>query len=517
MQQKKHLWCKMKNSVLIIGIDGATWALLKPWIAEGKLPTLKRLMASGIKADLKTTVPPLSCSAWTSMFTGKNPGKHGIYQYITESGKIVDSSFIRSEKIWQILSRFDKRCCVINVPLTYPAEEVNGYMISDLLTLRDEKDYFYPDDLALFLEKHDYKSSMRYEKYAFLPDDKDTSVKRNEVVNELRYVLDKRYDILKEIMSQNWDFFMFVVVETAVVQYLFWDSKDAMLKFFQRIDSQMNNLIKIFSERNKNAYIFIVSDHGYNASPKRCFNFKAWLDENGLLADKRNFIQKIVPQIYNKLGKIKLSKLIFAFNAPKEIRESFQKKVTESSSIYYLYPGLFINRDKLDEDAYEKLRENIIAKLRIKKDPLNEELIFQIVEKRESVYSGKELKSAPDIIIIPNHNYSVVFSYDSNKVIEDIKLHHPGRHFTSMKGIFLAFGDKIRNGELDNVSILDIFPTVLHILGKPIPKDVDGKVLKEIFKKGSDLFDKKIIFSNEGEIMFDEQNKIKSALKNIKI
>ncbi|MEK6984233.1 MAG: alkaline phosphatase family protein [Nanoarchaeota archaeon] len=507
----------MKNSVLIIGIDGADWNLLIPWIKEGKLPTLKRLLSVGIKADLKTTIPPLSCSAWTSLFTGRNPGKHGIYQYATESGKIVDSRLIKSEKIWQTLSQYNKRCCVINVPMTYPVEQINGYMISDFLTFRDEESYFYPSELKTLLDKHDYQSGMKYEKYAFLPDEKDISKKKHEIVKELASITGKRYETVIDIMNEPWDFFMFVFGETAVVQYLFWDKKDVMLEFFQKIDSYLNELIKIFSVKNPNPYIFVVSDHGYDSSPTRCFNFKAWLGENEILRDKRNLLHKIIPKVYRTLKRTSLSKLLFLYKTPKEMRESFQRKITESSPIHYLYPGLFIKQDRLKKETYEKLRDDIILKLRAMHDPLNKEEIFQIVEKRELEYSGNELQYAPDIVVIPKNNYSIVFSYESNKVLDDIKLHHPGRHFTSMHGIFLACGNQIKRDVLEKVSILDVYPTVLHILGVPIPQDVDGKVIKGIFKKDSDLFIKEVILSGESDMELDEQSKIKSALKNIKI
>ena len=75
----------MKNSVLILGIDGATWDILKPWISNGELPNLKKLLDKGAEGYLKTVIPPLSCTAWTSFFTGTNPGKHGILEYLTRS------------------------------------------------------------------------------------------------------------------------------------------------------------------------------------------------------------------------------------------------------------------------------------------------------------------------------------------------------------------------------------------------------------------------------------------------
>jgi len=100
----------MKNSVLIIGLDGVPWDLLKPWIDEGKLPAFSKLLKKGSGGSLRTTIPPFSSSAWTSLFTGKNPGKHGIYEYTTDLGKLINSKSIKVAKIWQILSHYKKRC-----------------------------------------------------------------------------------------------------------------------------------------------------------------------------------------------------------------------------------------------------------------------------------------------------------------------------------------------------------------------------------------------------------------------
>jgi len=501
----------MDNSVLIIGIDGAGWNLLKPWIKEGELPTLKKLADNGIIADLRTTIPPLSCSAWTSLFTGKNPGKHGIYEYMTESGKLVNSKLIKSEKIWQTLSSHGKRCCIVNVPMTFPVEEINGYMIAGFLTPPDEDVYTYPSSLMSLLKKNNYK--VRYE---FLPDEKDVSDKKYKFLAELYDVLEKRYLTLKQLMNKEWDFFVLVFEETGPLQYLFWDKKDVMLKFFKKVDSYINELIKIYSANNRRTCIFIVSDHGFNEAPKRCFNMRAWMDNSGILKDKRSSLQKVIPKVYRKINKIPFSKLIFNFDKPKEIRESFQRKIAESSPIYYRYPGIFIDNKELNDKEYGELRNNIITQLRNIQDPVTKELIFQIVEKREAVYHGNSLKFAPDIVAIPKHNYAVMFSFESNKPFEDMKLYHPGRHFSDMYGIFLAFGDDIRKSSFREVSIIDIYPTVLHILGVPISKDADGKVLREIFKENSDLLNKEIVFAQE-DAMLNEKNKIKDSLKNIKI
>ncbi len=509
----------MKKSVLIIGIDGASWDFLKPWIDDGKLPALKSLLESGASGDLKTVIPPLSCSAWTSLFTGTNPGKHGIYEYLTDSGELINSRQIKSEKIWNILSNYNKRCCVINVTMTYPLEEINGYMISGILTPPNEKIYSYPPELMNLLKKHGYKISIKYEdKYAFLPDQKNIAEQKDKILTESYDIFNRRYLTAMDIMNEQWDFFMFVFVENALAQYLFWDKKEIILDFFKKIDLCIDDMIKKFSAKNPNPYVFIVSDHGFSAAPKRSFNFRVWMNNEKILEDKRTALQKIIPKVYRKISKLHLSKLLFFSSKSKNIRESFQRNMAKSSNIYYKYPGIFISREGMKENEYEELRDKIISKLRNFRDPANNGKIFQIVEKRESVYSGEYSKLGPDVVVVPISNYQNVFSYESDKLVEDIKLHHPGRHFSDMHGIFLANGYDVRKGTIKNASIMDIFPTVLHILGVPVPKDVDGKVLTEIFKQNSELSKQKIIYAAENNyINLSEKNRIKIVLKDIKI
>ena len=512
----------MKNSVLIIGLDGADWKLLKPWISNEELPNLKKLLDKGAEGYLKTVIPPLSGAAWTSLFTGTNPGKHGIFEYLTKSGKLVNSRLIKSEKIWRILSNYNKRCCVVEVPMTYPVEEINGYMVSGSLTPPNKKIYSYPPELMSLLRKHGHQIIPKFEKSAFASGQKSLSKEGELFLNNLYDMLKNRYSTLKELMNEPWDFFMLVFDETAVIQTLFWDKKEVMLKLFKKIDFYIGDLIKTFSAKNANLHIFIVSDHGCDAAPTRNFNFRAWLNEGGFIRDKRSFFQRVIPKSYRILNLHRilnipsLSKLLFRFNKLREIRESFQRKVTESPSIYYR-KGLFINQSELKDNEYDKLRDELITKIRQIKDPLTNETIFQVVEKREAIYSGSNLKHAPDIVLVSKENYSFDFLYNSNKVFDEIKLPTPGRHNSSLYGIFLVYADEINNVHLKNLSILDIFPTVLHILGVPIPKDVDGKVLKEIFKKDSYLFNKEIIYSEEGAKTLQEKNSIKDVLQDIEI
>ncbi len=69
------------KKVILVGLDGATWDLITPWVHAGKLATFRKLMQQGIWGELESTAPPISPSAWTSIYTGANPAKHGITNF----------------------------------------------------------------------------------------------------------------------------------------------------------------------------------------------------------------------------------------------------------------------------------------------------------------------------------------------------------------------------------------------------------------------------------------------------
>jgi Type I phosphodiesterase / nucleotide pyrophosphatase len=127
------------DRLLIIGLDGATFDVITPWAQEGKLPNLRKLLENGAHGALKSTIPPMSPPAWTSFMTGKNPGKHGVFDFTARKPYSYDIEFVnarwrRAETIWKIMSEEGKRICVLGVPFTYPPEAVNGVMISGIDT-----------------------------------------------------------------------------------------------------------------------------------------------------------------------------------------------------------------------------------------------------------------------------------------------------------------------------------------------------------------------------------------------
>jgi len=138
---------KMSEKVVVIGLDGATWNLLDPWLSQGKLPTFGRLIKSGIKATLKSTIPSTTCPALPSLFTGVNPGNTGIFSFTKPNGSPINSTDIKYPTIWNILDRYNYSSCVVDIRMTFPPEKLNGIMICGSPIPSYQSNYTYPEDL----------------------------------------------------------------------------------------------------------------------------------------------------------------------------------------------------------------------------------------------------------------------------------------------------------------------------------------------------------------------------------
>jgi len=114
-----------KNRLLLIGIDGASYDLINPLISQGKLPTISNLIDQGTHGIMDSTIPPYAASAWTSLLTGKNPGKHDIYDFYDRINgsyrrHVINSHSIKAKTLWQIAGENDRRSIVVNLPVTNP-------------------------------------------------------------------------------------------------------------------------------------------------------------------------------------------------------------------------------------------------------------------------------------------------------------------------------------------------------------------------------------------------------------
>src|SRR5216684_2797365 len=175
--------------VLIVGLDSATFDLARPWIAEGKLPSLAALMRNGAWGRLASVVPPITPPAWTSFMTGKNPGKHGIFHFVeTEPGgyamSYANATSRRSPTVWRLLNAAGFSVGTMNIPFTYPPEPLDGFQISGLGTPSANSPYVHPPSLKRELVDHLGKINHDVRFLGFM----STDQRRAQVVDEMEKI-----------------------------------------------------------------------------------------------------------------------------------------------------------------------------------------------------------------------------------------------------------------------------------------------------------------------------------------
>lgn len=484
------------NKVLVIGLDGATWNLIKPWVEEGKLPTFRKLMENGVFGELESTIPPLTLPAWDALTTGKGPGKLGSFSFLVRDGYNFRPCFMFSGKpeyIWNILSANGKRVCIANLPNIYSVYRINGCMVGGWLCL-DETTLTYPKGLKRKLDEitNGYQVDLAVIK----------SIDRNrqlmEYSREIHETMEKHFQAFKYLLEvENWDLGFVVFTGPDRIQHICWGNK-VVLNLYETLDTMLKRLLE---KRIENTTVMLVSDHGFGPV-KRSFNLNDWFIKEGYLRLKHKKGQKLARRVESfrntelfsilKSALVLLPPRLFKALTKKAETSKFEDleidwKKTKAFS-YGNFGLIYLNVKKRDPtgaiepDDYEKVRNEIIQRLRTLKDPETGKRIPIRVFRKEEIYRGNYLDRAPDLIIQLDKNIQSIKSQVGSDMVFTNYRRVWGNH--RINGIFLAHGPDIKKGErIENVRVFDIIPTILHVLKVPIPIDVDGRVLKEIFKE----------------------------------
>lgn len=503
-----------KAKVFVIGIDGATFDVIDPMLKKGELPTIKQLMDDGVYGELESVPNMISPSAWTSFMTGKNPGRHGIYEFYEKKADSYGIRFInardrKAASLWRILSDSGLQVGVVNIPMTYPAEKVNGFLIGGLDSPGPEtKGFTYPADL--------YNELVRNcGKYIMEPGITSHVMAGDfDKAEELLYEsIENRMITTKYLMSKYaWDFFTIVFRETDPAQHCFWKYFDSdapdyvespyrriIPEVYRRIDRAIGNIIKGLLQDTS---IIILSDHGFGFKQHGNHCLNGLLEWAGLLKfrDKREngLTGLLYRQIEKRFTRKTKERLVRMFP---HLRDKVQSNILFSKIDWQhtkaftdgIREGIYINlkgREPLgvvEQKEYEVIRERIIHILKEIRDLHTRELVVEHVFRREEIYHGETIDKAPDLIVRwKPHCWIRGVSTPSGDIIKPYFPTEEQRTISGdhrLKGILIFYGKKIRRGiKTQNAQIIDIAPTILHMMGQPVPVDMDGEVLKEILQ-----------------------------------
>ena len=505
------------SKVLSIGLDGGTFCLIDPWVKAGYLPNIARLLEQGTRASLNSVILPFTPQAWGSFMTGMNPGNHGVFGFKEMmEGKyafqFVNNKSIKSKTLWRLLSEKGKRVILINIPMTYPPETINGILVGGMDAPGVDSDFTYPPGIKqeIFKVVNDYIIHLHVGA-GYL----DTDKKRRKAVTELLHMAECREKIVLHFMKKYpWDFLAVNFSAIDQVQHHFWqymddeesEFHDAILKVYRRVDEAVG---RICNASTDNTTTFIMSDHGAGPASPYVIFIDEWLRTERLLSFKDSLsvsgigsqlIKRILINLSRKVSSQFKDTMMRWFPGLRVKSQGYIRRSLIDWPNTKAFSGehpstIRINlkgrepQGVVDPEEYETLRDDLINKLEKLRSPTSNEPLIEKIYKKEEIYHGRYLSAAPDLIIHPKDFCHQMKGgpYPNNTYCEVVSIKDEKEFFISgvhrLDGIFIASGNGIKkNQALHPLDITDLFPTMLYSLGMEIPRAIQGKVASEIFE-----------------------------------
>lgn len=517
-----------KPRVLVVGWDGATPELLVPWASEGRLPFIRKLIGSGSSGRLKSTIQPLSPQAWCTFMTGKNPGKHGIFDFTervpgTYQVRLVNASCRLGRSLWRILSDRGHKVCVINVPITYPPEPVNGFLISGMDTPSTSARFTHPPELAEELKKRFGEYLLGRNMWEFILKDRQA-----ECVAAFRAMSEQTAAVARYLLEKGeWDLFVVVFRATDESQHLFWHCMAPDHPYAPTCDPTLgpvipdvykllDSLTSTLFDAAKPSQFLLLSDHGAAPYGDKSLYLNTWLEERGYLRFKTR------PAARTGIGRSRIFwnlKHLAARALPVTVKEELRRVLPglfdklksasyfshidwESTRVFSeeVQLNLWVNlrgrepSGTVAPEDFEPLRDRVIAELYELRDPESGRRLIEDAYRSEELYWGAAFSKAPDVVALlasggaPVPRSSVLAESRAplrrvSPAEARLDLKPVAGH--SLYGWLGMMGDGVLPAnELRYAHIADLAPTILHLLDEPIPADMDGTVLVQALSTG---------------------------------
>ena len=481
----------------MLGWDSATFDVAGPLMEQGRLPTLKRLSENGTARVLDSTWPPMTDCAWTSMFTGRNPGAHGIFgSWYRAPGAYACRYFSSRDRLtpalWELTDGI--RWLVWNVPMTYPPTAVDGVMVAG---------YGAPPG-STFCAPASFQSELaeRWPLAELL--DRAPHGSLESFLDDLLRGLEAQTEALPWAIERSGaDCVAAVWPQVDRAQHFFWRFRDedhpladAIERTYAAMDRATAAIVDAFPE----ADVLVVSDHG--AGPLLGdINLGAWLARNGfatfaeprrslmsraawaLPAPVRKFGRRVAPTVARRAMSSALVEQLGPFEWP------------ATRAFVGVNNDLWLNLADRESDGNVGRGEmpEMISELRAGlgelTDPATGAPVFAAIHARDDLYSGPAVDMAPDLMLdawSAGYRVAVKRGPTEELIVPPGSLAGVREAWSSehrVEGIFVAAGPRIERGEADPASIYDVAPTMLSLLGHAIPEDGDGRVLTDTISK----------------------------------
>jgi predicted AlkP superfamily phosphohydrolase/phosphomutase len=515
------------NKVFILSLDGATFDILLPLMKQGCMPNLQKLMQESLTAELESVIPAVTAPAWTSFMTGKNPSKHGLFGFTQFNPadyrvKLTNARDIKSKTIWQILSEKGKRCVVVNLPYTTPPYSINGVMVSGWDS--PPRNFTYPEDLTDKIMKQfpDYRNNLNMWIFDYMPGKSEGNF--DQLMDTLIRGSEQGSLLAQQFLeTENWDVCMVHFQQTDWIQHKVWGLiEDACRESanhdprvervrdcYRRIDEQVGVLLeKVHAHA---PFTIVLSDHGFG-------DYKGELYPNYYLsqwgyyyetaaAEKDTakpvrdlfFKNPLLTRAYRGMASVKhrLDRVLefkryqnfdswvdFAGGTfgGRALPVDWSRTKVATVGAYecaFLYVNV-IGRGPagiVPAEDCDGIISDLITKFIEVRHPVTGKKVYKRVARGSEIYSecGRGIL-LPDVILLPEDGYGL--SSKISDALPEPTSEGVHRH----NGVVFLQGEGLKKSLRDfSPFLIDMAPTILHALGLPVPMDMDGRVLDEIF------------------------------------
>jgi predicted AlkP superfamily phosphohydrolase/phosphomutase len=459
----------MGSRALVIGLDCAAPQLVfDRWLDE--LPTIRGLTEQGAWGVLRSCDPPITVPAWASMTSSRSPGALGFYGFRNrrdhsyDALAFADSRAVKLPRVWDILSERARDVIVLGVPQTYPVSQVNGVMVSCFLTPDIEtRQYTYP--AALKDEIQQVVGRYMVDVPNFRTNEKE------QLLADIEEMTEKRFRLAEHLLeTRPWDLFFMVEMGTDRMHHAFWRFSDpehrlyepgnvfegAMLDYYKAVDEKMGRLLARFADEE--TAVLVVSDHGAKRIDGGiCIN--EWLRGEGYLVLKEE-----------PAGPVPL----------KPDMVDWARTTAWGEGGYYC--RLFLNVEGREPEGlipaadYERVREELKRKLEALGDDQGSP-IGTVAHRPEDLYAERQ-GIVPDLLVYFGDLYwrsvgqvgtGTVHVFENDTGPDDANHAH--------EGLYVLVGEGVEPGRGPERDLRDIAPTLLEVLGEPVPAEMEGRSL----------------------------------------
>jgi predicted AlkP superfamily phosphohydrolase/phosphomutase len=428
---------RQRSRVFVFGLDGTPCGWLRAETAAGRLPNLAALFRSSSLVSMRSSLPSVSSTAWTTFLTGCDPGGHGVFGFMDckpDSHELYFPNLrhVTVPAIWDVLGSRGKRSILLNVPGTYPARPVPGVLVSGFVAPSLDRSV-HPPRLLPRLKAMGYRIDL------------DNWAARGgfEVLEaDLFATFERRVEAIRMLLAEEpWDLFVAVLTETDRLYHFLWNAmaagEERALDLFHRFHARVDEFAGwLFDSLPHGTELIALSDHGFAAGHSDVFT-NAWLRERGYLA--------------------------FDTGEPRGLAA-----ISPESTAFSLDPGRFyVNRvgrrprGSVPPERADEVVERLVADLADLRDPATGELAYGQVLRREEAYHGRFAPLGPDVVLTVRPGYELKGSSAARSVFGPPGDGLGGMH-TAGDAFLCVRGATLRDGPYD---LHDLAPTILELFG----------------------------------------------------